>query len=802
MDNFDFLRTLQIISDGKKIIFTLNGKEDITPNYSKNELGIRVDIQLQNDRKNLQNSLKNLIYNEFYINRDVSKLAENLFSESSLAGALKKITENYNNIPLEGWGVESIENKNGIIASKANERQRFEHGNYLKKDLNLFLNLETIVVGRKQLVANIDEYFWVKSKKNLEEHYTRYVRFYFNIKPIKVAELINDIKDRFNLRRIPFLLKCFNRYVQENSIGKATFNKYERADSLVLYLDNKHLNKVINLIYSIHEEYKPFLHDKTPLFTLNPRGRNGLGFAESPEDNPEISFGENISSMISDGILQHIYVNNVFNQEFPNNHDLWIEKIKNSFVINNYDLERLYLKPNSKIDLSLFEEPLDKLILRQESLARRIAFEICNDAVWDDNKCNWIGFYPKFTKYSKIKNTFRALDGSIASGTAGISYFLINAYIIYNDKIFLSTSIGAINHALDHKNNDKLGFYGGFSGILFTLKYIISVLEKNHLPDEANQLQTIFDKHIEEYLEYLSSDSFICKSYSKIDIYDGLCGIILFLLNTNFTNEHYESLRKSIMLKICNYLISIKQTEDNEKTYLWQFENAKNLSYSKGMMGVSYTLIKVGLELNNKDYIDAGYRGILFINNNFENGNWIDFRYKEGLSRFTNYKWIEGASGILLAQHSLLKIIGDDFSEKILHRIEQVISTLPDILFINPVSDENKLNFSLSSGFLGIAEAILEITPDETLIRKIIFNTENKGRFSDSDEIPNIHFLLTNELPLFNGKLQNLQLQNEKYGFGGGINYYSPDLLNGLSGIGYFILRIENKRLFNSILLV
>lgn len=108
------------------------------------------------------------------------------------------------------------------------------------------------------------------------DHSPAILRIYWNIEPEGAAKLVQQVTQRFNPYRIPFLFKCLNHP-----------ELYKRRDAAVLYVQKRYLSMLEELLPSIIAEVKQYLQSDVPLFTH--AIARGVGFAESPANGD--SFG-------------------------------------------------------------------------------------------------------------------------------------------------------------------------------------------------------------------------------------------------------------------------------------------------------------------------------------------------------------------------------------------------------------------------------------------------------------------------------------------------------------------------------
>jgi hypothetical protein len=267
------------------------------------------------------------------------------------------------------------------------------------------------------------------------------VRFYFNLKPTKTAAvcLVREIQNGFNLHEIPFTLKFI-----------ADPEKYNRADSAVLYTDHRYLTMTAILLQSIYQELcrNQVLRPEIPLFTreLAP----GLGVADEPDSGT--SFGLDRSFQLADALLtvgqnpdsenrcaavddflrekgfdpRHFYRNpfSVVQYEFLFDHFEKLNRVKLQEARPGSDGEYRTVRFRLIDEIDWLDQPG---FSREPYLlaALRIAIKLCREAIWyfDGHKwsCNWLTYQPIPDRKDL---TYQLLDNSFEAGTEGVRFFL------------------------------------------------------------------------------------------------------------------------------------------------------------------------------------------------------------------------------------------------------------------------------------------------------------------------------------------------------------------------------------------
>lgn len=178
-------------------------------------------------------------------------------------------------------------------------------------------------------------FYHVKSRELISQQ-AELIRIYFNTTFEGAYVLVKEITTIFNHYRMPFMFKCLNHP-----------DLFTRADSAVLYLDKSQFFFGSKLLSMILPKFRPLLKNEVPLFTY--KLLPGLSFSEDPGNNQ--SFGMHCCSLLADGII------NAFEKELDSDDKKYSEILK-TFQRNGVDINKIYLKPNSKFpyDFSMLSD--------------------------------------------------------------------------------------------------------------------------------------------------------------------------------------------------------------------------------------------------------------------------------------------------------------------------------------------------------------------------------------------------------------------------------------------------------------
>ena len=399
--------------------------------------------------------------------------------------------------------------------------------------------------------------------------------------------------------------------------------------------------------------------------------------------------------------------------------------------------------------------------------AIRFGNRICREAIRHNGKTNWIACASE-SGLKVSKSYYQALKGDWYSGTSGIAFFLAHLYEYSNETLHKTIAIEAIHHALDRMEDieyGKLGFHSGITGIAFSA---INVGEKLHQIELVNKGLSLL-----EGLNQLP-----LKEYT-LDIIDGCAGAIPVLLKV--IKKYPSSDLNELLQKMGNYLLQKSQQEKIGCSWNTMEHGTKgNLTgYAHGASGIAIALLELWKYTNNNQFLDAANNGFIYEESLFVKNqkNWPDLRTTPNESSDINDEtvcscaWCHGAPGIGLARLRAYELTQNP---TFMTYAQNAIDTTYNQLELAKLG-----NYSLCHGVFGNAELLVyayEVTGEKKYLTKarkagdsLIKNYEETAR-----AIPN----------------------------GTQTDYFSPDMMLGLAGIGYYYLRINDPAKFNSVLLI
>jgi lantibiotic modifying enzyme len=127
-------------------------------------------------------------------------------------------------------------------------------------------------------------------------------------------------------------------------------------------------------------------------------------------------------------------------------------------------------------------------------VASDLGDELCGEAYWDGQRCNWVGRSPlEATDLSApLTPTVTALGPDLYSGTAGVGLFLAQLCSISRKGQHRTTALGALRQAASRADrippSSRLGLYTGVPGIAYALGRAGVLLDEPDLVHEGGDL--------------------------------------------------------------------------------------------------------------------------------------------------------------------------------------------------------------------------------------------------------------------------------------------------------------------------
>src|SRR5579871_2953880 len=197
-------------------------------------------------------------------------------------------------------------------------------------------------------------------------------------------------------------------------------------------------------------------------------------------------------------------------------------------------------------------------------VAETIGQRICAQAVWHDDRCNWLGMEPleRGSRGLQPGATYRTLGPDLYSGTSGIALFLAELFAETGDPLLRGTALGAIQHSFSRvdaiSSSARLGLFSGWFGIALVASRLGLILDEPNLATQAQQL-----------LQQASSEQY---DKGEFDVMSGMAGAITALVVLN------SILDSPVLIDFAARLgDEIIESADKEASgYSWKSQTFKN----------------------------------------------------------------------------------------------------------------------------------------------------------------------------------------------------------------------------------
>lgn len=585
------------------------------------------------------------------------------------------------------------------------------------------------------------------------------VRFYFNLTADGALSLMKQATLMLNQAKLAFNLKALNDH-----------QGYSRCDSVVLYVRKNDYGHVATILREIYQDVSIHLKQRTPVFTksLAP----GVGLAEEP--GQDSSFGEHRCRLLADGIIR------AYEKRKKSLNDR-LRIVAARFAEDGIDLEMPFLNPGSTDDYH-FESP--RLVKKSSSfritsqldfdrkeflaIAEAIASGLSQDAVWQKDRCNWLGAEPADLTLNgqQSKLSYRALGPDLYDGTSGVALFLAELHAATGDVPARRTALGAIRQALSRVDalppSKQVGLYTGAVGIAFAAAGVGSITGEEHLLEQAAKL-----------LRNLANEEYQGREF---DLIAGTAGAVVALLILRDTLDDKSLLDYAV--RLADNLL--ERAVKSNVGYSWESpvsSKQPNLTgFSHGTAGVGYALLELFHATGETRYRLGAEGAFNYERHWFDRtaGNWPDFREEVGKGRRRNSPlsfaslWCHGAPGIALSRLRAFHLLGDDTCKaEAITALETTRNTISRWL------ESGTENYSLCHGLTGNAETL-------------IYGCEVLGAEVEED-----HKLIAE---VANAGVERYEKPGASWPCGSG-GEQTPSLMLGLAGIGYFYLRLSNPKI-------
>jgi lantibiotic biosynthesis protein len=409
---------------------------------------------------------------------------------------------------------------------------------------------------------------------------------------------------------------------------------------------------------------------------------------------------------------------------------------------------------------------------RQKYLAAaaQLGAHLCRDAIWWENRCNWLGSVMESVNGSWTVIE-RALGPDLYGGTSGIGLFLARLAEVTGEKLFRRTAIGALNQAWSKREDivpkARLGFYSGWLGIAYSR---IAAAESLGQAD-----QRVRALELVQSLAEAKPDPLV------LDVISGSAGAIPVLLEL-----HHRLGKESLLdLALAHGEHLLRTARKREQGWSWktlEMSMRDDLTgFSHGAAGIAWALLELYKKTSEARWRSAAEQAFLYERRWFDpqESNWADLRILDPTAAIQSPKpgcsmaWCHGAPGVALSRIRAWEILHDDSCRR---EAEAALATTAKAL--DAPGQAAVANYSLCHGQGGNAEALVY-----------------------ASQVLDPSYLRPAEATAERG-LQFYYAPRAAWPCGVPGAGETPSLLLGLAGIGYFYLRMFNPQAFPSVLLV
>lgn len=398
--------------------------------------------------------------------------------------------------------------------------------------------------------------------------------------------------------------------------------------------------------------------------------------------------------------------------------------------------------------------------------ADSIGARLCRDALWSGERCNWLGDAMEYIE-SRWQVVHRSFGPFLYDGTSGMGLFLARLFDRTHEEIFRKTAEGAMACALSQlgrfNTTENFGVYSGAIGVAFALAEAGKVIGNDRLRQMGLQLLRTMPRNVPERQTW--------------DVISGSAGAIPALLNLH---ENYkEDFLQDLAVRHGDALLQNANRRDEGWSWTtMQGIGQKDLTgFSHGTAGIAWALLELYSQSGEQRFLDGAREALRYERRWYDphQENWPDFRSSsDGGPQVCGVAWCHGAPGIGMARLRCYQILDD---QECRNEAEAAIRTTTRSLIALESASEG--NCSLCHGNFGNAELLI-------LANDVL---------GDSAGMQVVHRLADKAV-------ERYQKGRSSWPCGVLNAGESPNLMLGLAGIGYFYLRLHERKDLPSILLV
>lgn len=389
--------------------------------------------------------------------------------------------------------------------------------------------------------------------------------------------------------------------------------------------------------------------------------------------------------------------------------------------------------------------------------ADAIGRALVEDAIWEGERCNWVGALPDEGPHGSVVQTYVALSSELYGGTCGVGLFLAELFAATGDETVRTTAFGALAQALSRADSVPPSVPGLHAG---RLGYALGLARAGMLLDDE-RLVTAGRELVLEVTPGRSSRGF--------DLMSGVAGAVVGMLAAApLIGSEEAVVRASGFGELL-----LRRARRGPGTLAWPFERGAGSAcltgLSHGAAGAGVALLELYAATGARRWRDAGLRAFAYERELFDEhaGNWPDLRRPREGTSFGLF-WCHGAPGIALSRLRALALADEERREAEL----AVRTTLGAVR----AGVEHRYNFSLCHGLAGNAEVLLYASD-------VLGDGYAEAAIAAADA----------GLAQYGGDPRSWP--------SGSYDGYTPSLFLGLAGVGRFYLRLHDPAL-PSLLLV
>lgn len=292
----------------------------------------------------------------------------------------------------------------------------------------------------------------------------------------------------------------------------------------------------------------------------------------------------------------------------------------------------------------------EQTLLTKEQLIKE-AMKIGNDLnkkalISTDRRCTWVSYVSNLMDHS---HGYKPIGYDLANGNMGTSLFLFALFSVTHNKRFQTLGQIALEPIYDvlkytwsrHEFVDQfgIGITSGVSSIIYGLLKIYEITK--------NQ---VFLNVSEDFRDLITNPNI--KASLRQDVVSGTAGCILALVKLQKLRPSHKNKE---LIDACVQNIWQSKIHPTNNTSAWEYQTGKCLTgFSHGASGIAYSLSKV-LDLSNKQSLNNLINSIIaFETSNYSSkyNNWADYRFEN--VRWDSVSWCHGATGVGFSRLGIL----------------------------------------------------------------------------------------------------------------------------------------------------